>query len=113
MAILSKQEAQTLLKKILSYSKAKEWEVRLNVSKGGNIRYARNAISTAGDVSTLGLSVTSIFGKRSGTATINEFDDASLEKVVRRSEELARLAPENPEFMPLRPGSDFKESAGF
>ena len=36
-----------------------------------------------------------------GTATVNEFDDAALEKAVRRSEELARLAPENPEFMPL------------
>ena len=113
MAILSKQEAQTLLKKVLSYSKADECEVSLNGSEGGNIRYARNAISTAGDVSTLGLAVTSIFGKKSGTATINEFDDASLEKVVRRSEELARLAPENPEFMPLRAGGDFKESAGY
>ena len=33
------------------------------------------------------------------TATINEFDDGSIEKVVRRSEELAQLAPENPEFV--------------
>src|SRR5690606_17180797 len=40
------------------------------------------------------------FGKQVGTATINEFDDASLERVVRRAEDLARLAPENPEFMP-------------
>lgn len=39
-----------------------------------------------------------------GTATIDEFDDASLEKVVRRAEELAQLSPENPEFMsPLGP----------
>src|SRR6478735_8258943 len=113
MAILSKQEAQTLLKKVLSYSKAEECEVSLNGSEGGNIRYARNAISTAGDVSTLGLSVTSIFGKRSGTATINEFDDASLEKVVRRSEELARLAPENPEFMPAIEKQTYKPSPTF
>ncbi len=45
------------------------------------------------------LGVSSNFGKKLGTATINEFDDASLEKVVRRAEELAQLAPENPEFM--------------
>jgi predicted Zn-dependent protease len=43
--------------------------------------------------------VQTYFGKKSGTATINEFDDASLEKVVRRAEELANLAPENPEFL--------------
>jgi predicted Zn-dependent protease len=110
MAILNQQEAQTLLKKVLAYSKADECEVSLSGSEGGNIRYARNAISTSGDVSTLNLSVTSTYGKKSGTATINEFDDKSLEKVVRRAEELAQLAPENPEYMPLLGPSDFKES---
>src|SRR5205085_6622718 len=43
-------------------------------------------------------------------ATINEFDDASLEKVVRRSEELAKLAPENPEFMEPLPQQTYGES---
>lgn len=100
MPILSKEEAQALLKKVLSYSKADECEIGLNGNEGGNIRTALNAVSTAGDISTLGLAVSSTFGKKTGTATINEFDDASLEKVVRRSEELAQLAPENPEHMP-------------
>jgi predicted Zn-dependent protease len=101
MAIFSKEEAQKLLKKVLSYSKADECEAGLNGSEGGNIRYARNSVSTAGEVSKLTLAVSSSFGKKTGTATIDEFDDASLEKVVRRSEELAQLAPENPEHMPL------------
>src|SRR6186713_1002121 len=104
MAILSKEEAQKLLLKVLGYSKAEECEVNLNGSEGGNIRYARNAVSTAGEISRMSLVVSSTYGKKTGTATINEFDDASLEKVVRRSEELAQLAPENPEFMePLGP----------
>ena len=110
MAILTKQEAEALLKKVIALSKADECEVSIGGSEGGNIRYAMNKISTAGDVSTQSLAVTSSYGKRSGTATINEFDDASLEKVVRRSEELAKLAPENPEYMPLLGGSAFKES---
>ncbi len=100
MPILTKEEAQALLKKVLSYSKADEIEANLNGSEGGNIRYARNAVSTSGGVSQNNLVIQSSFGKRSGTVTINEFDDASLEKAVRRSEELARLAPENPEFVP-------------
>src|SRR5450432_1711546 len=110
MAILNKEEAQALVKKVIAYSKADECEVSLNGSEGGNIRYARNAISTSGDVSTLSVLVTSAYGKKSGTATINEFDDKSLEKVVRRAEELAQLAPENPEYMPLLGPADFKES---
>lgn len=99
MAILSKAEAQTLLKKVLSYSKADECEVSLSGNDSGNIRYARNAVSTSGKVSQHQLVVSSAFGKKLGIATINEFDDASLKKVVERSEELARLAPENPEYV--------------
>lgn len=113
MAILSKEEAQAILKKVLSFSKADHCEVSIGGSEGGNIRYARNAVSTAGDISTTSLGVSSTFGKKTGSATINEFDDASLEKVVRRAEELARLAPENPEFMePLGP-QNFPESITF
>jgi predicted Zn-dependent protease len=101
MAILSKEEAQKLLQKVLSFSKAEECEAGLSGSEGGNIRYARNAVSTAGEISRLSLAVSSTFGKKTGTATIDEFDDASLEKVVRRAEELAQLSPDNPEHVPL------------
>ncbi len=113
MAILSKEEAQAILKKVISYSKADFCEVGLNGSDGGNIRYARNAVSTAGQVSVMSLGVSSTFGKKTGSATINEFDDASLQKVVRRAEELAMLAPENPEFMPLLGPQTFAESKTF
>jgi predicted Zn-dependent protease len=100
MAIYTEQEAKDLLKRVLDFSEADECEANLDGSIAGNIRYARNTVTTAGEVSDVTLAVQSCFGKRTGTATINEFDDASLEKVVRRSEDLARLAPENPEHMP-------------
>src|SRR6201986_4557916 len=101
MSLLSKEEAQALLKKVLSYSKADECEVSLVGSDGGNIRTALNSVSTAGEISTLTLSVSSVFGKKTGNTNINEFDDASLQKAVSRSEELAKLAPESPEYMPM------------
>ncbi|WP_439880689.1 TldD/PmbA family protein [Pontibacter sp. MBLB2868] len=101
MAILSKEEAQAILKKALSYSKADECEITLNGNQGGNIRYARNEVSTSGAEENVSMAVESRFGKRSGVATINEFDDKSLEKVIRRSEETARLAPESPEYIEL------------
>jgi predicted Zn-dependent protease len=110
MAILSKEEAQAILKKVIGYSKADFCEVGLNGSDGGNIRYVRNAVSTAGQISTMSLGVSSTFGKKTGSATINEFDDASLQKVVKRAEELAMLAPENPEFMPPLGPQAFPES---
>ncbi|WP_143308916.1 TldD/PmbA family protein [Chitinophaga vietnamensis] len=111
MPLLTKEEAQALLKKVLAYSKADECQVNLYGIDGGNIRYARNAVSTSGGNSSGQLQVSSAFGKRLGTATINEYDDASLEKVVRRSEELARLAPENPEYMPFLGPQDYGPEA--
>ena len=99
MAILSTEEAKKILEKALSFSKAEGCSLSLNGNDRGNIRYARNSVSTSGEDSNLSLGVNSSFGKRSGSATINEFDDASLEKVVRRAEELANLSPESPEFM--------------
>lgn len=113
MPILSKEQAQELLKKVLSYSKADECEVNISGSDGGNIRYALNAVSTSGGVSQRSLVVSSAFGKKLGVATINEFDDASLEKVVRRSEELASFAPENPEFMPFLEPQTYTESVAY
>jgi predicted Zn-dependent protease len=114
MAILSKEEAKKILEKVISFSKADGCSVSLNGNDRGNIRYARNSVSTSGEDSNIVLAVQSYYGKKSGSATINEFDDASLEKVVRRAEELAKLAPENPEFMePLPQQSYGPESKTF
>ncbi|GGG45079.1 TldD/PmbA family protein [Hymenobacter glacieicola] len=101
MAILSQTEAQGILKKVLSFSKADECEATLNGQTGGNVRSARNAISTSGGIDNVALTVESRFGKRSGVATCNQFDDATLRNCVQRAEEIARLAPESPEYMPL------------
>lgn len=104
MAIYTKEEARKILEKALSFSTADACEINLNGNDSGNIRYARNTVSTSGQRSNQTLAVQSNFGLKSGVSTIDEFDDASLEKVVKRSEELARLSPENPEFMaPLGP----------
>lgn len=110
MAIFSKEEAQQILQKVIGFSKADGCVATINGSNGGNIRYARNTVSTAGENSDVTLGVQSYYGKKSGVATINEFDDASLEKAVRRSEELAKLAPENPEFMEPLPQQSYGDS---
>lgn len=113
MSILTKEQAQALLKKVLSYSKADECEVNLTGSDAGNIRYARNSVSTSGGISQNTMVVSSAFGKKMGVATINEFDEDSLKKVVQRAEELAMLAPENPEFVSFMGPQSYPESPTF
>lgn len=112
--ILTESEAKALLEKVLKYSKADECTVNISGEIKGNIRYALNEVSTSGSLINKNLVVQSAFGKKVGTATIDEFDEESLEKVVRRAEELAKLAPENPEHMEeLGPQQYIKSNAFF
>ena len=111
--ILTKEEAQALCKKILSFSKAETCEVNILGEERGNIRYARNTVSTSGSLLNKNIAVQSSFGKKVGISTIDEFDDSSLEKVVRRSEELAQLSPESPEFVPPLSAQEYLVTNGF
>ncbi len=113
MAILSETEARSILQKVLALSRADACEVTLGGGRSGNLRFARNTVSTSGGSETLELGVSSSFGKRTGFASINEFDDASLARVVRSAEELARLAPENPEHVELPGPQKYLEPAGY
>jgi predicted Zn-dependent protease len=96
---LSRQEAETLLRRALEFSHADEARANLQSGASGNTRFAVNQISTSGDVNNAALVVTSAFGRRVASATTNNFDELSLRRVVATSERLARLTPENPEYM--------------
>lgn len=100
MPELNESEARALLEQALKLSRAETCTINIGGNMGGNIRYARNTVSTAGATEDLNLVVTASFGKRSGTATANQFDPATVERTVRAAEDLARLAPEDPEWMP-------------
>lgn len=113
MSILTQEQAKTILDKVIALSKADECTAQLTGSINGNIRFALNNVSTSGIVTDTSLAVSVAFGKRTGMATINEFGDAALERVVRRAEDLARLAPENPEFMPALERQEYKSSPTF
>ncbi|MGN6225685.1 TldD/PmbA family protein [Pseudoxanthomonas sp.] len=113
MSILTEEQAKAILDKVIALSKADECTASLSGSISGNIRFALNDVSTSGIVSNADLAVQVAFGKRVGVATINEFNDAALERVVRRAEDLARLAPENPEFMPAIDKQTYKASPTF
>jgi len=110
MSIFTEQDARALLEKVVKLSKADECTATLDGKITGNVRYALNNISTSGVVTDCDLGVSVAYGKRVGTSTINRFDDASLQQCVHRAEELAQLAPENPEFMPAVPKQEYKAS---
>ncbi|MBJ7310182.1 TldD/PmbA family protein [Rugamonas sp. CCM 8940] len=113
MKQLNQEEAKRISDKVIALSRADECRVSISGNRNGNIRYARNSVSTSGVVDNTQLSVSVAFGKRQGTASVNEFDDQSLEKAVRRAEDVARLAPENPEFQPAIKQQQYKASSTY
>ncbi len=103
MSVLSRDQAKALSDKALAMSRADELHVTINGGSHVNFRFARNSPSTSGNVDELDIGIRAVFGKRSGTVSVNQTDDATLEAGVRRAEEIARLAPEDPELMPALP----------
>lgn len=111
--ILNENEARNLLAKVISNSKADSAIATLSGNNSYNIRFARNSLSTNGFADGLSLTITSSIGKKSGSVTTNRFDDSSLKEAVSRSEEIAKLSPENREFMPPLTPQVYSESFNF
>ncbi|HWM88051.1 MAG TPA: TldD/PmbA family protein [Kofleriaceae bacterium] len=111
--MLTRDRAQQLVKEVLARSKADEAEATLSGGTITHLRFARNSPSTSGSQSGPSLTVRSSFGKKTGAVTVNQLDDATLTQAVKRSEEMARLAPEDPEFMPGLPQQEYADVTAY
>jgi predicted Zn-dependent protease len=112
--IISEAAAEKITSKVLALSRADSSTVTVAGHERGNIRFALNSATTSGSQQNLSLSIESNFGSRSGQVSLNDLEDSSIAAAVRKSEELARLAPENPEFQtPLGKQSYLKSRAYF
>jgi len=98
--ILDEPQARRILEKALAFGTADELRIGLGGGRTHNTRFAVNSITTCGDTDDLSLAATAYFGKRHATASANEIDEASLRRLVATAEEMARVAPEDPEYVP-------------
>ena len=99
-AIMSRERAEEIVKKVNSFNKGDEISTNLFSGYQTNVRFAANQMSTSGGVMVGGISVQSTIGKKHAVATTNDLSDASLKEVVQRAEALARLSPDDPETLP-------------
>ena len=97
---LSRERAQTLAQRVLSFAKADETRVNISSGWSGNTRFAGNEITTSGGTTNTTITVTSTIGLRHASASTNILDDESLKRTVYLAERLAKLSPEDPESMP-------------
>jgi len=110
MSFLSESEAKAVTQKALSLASAPETIVSLTPTRAGNTRFSRNEAQTSGSSETMNVVIQSFYGLKKGTATTDQFDDRSLLECVRSAEELARLAPDNKETMPVLGPQTYLES---
>lgn len=99
--IWTREQTRALTDRVLSLSKAEETFVAVSGSERASVRFARNTATTSGATTAVSLAITASVGKRSGSVTTAQFDDASLQRALRSAEEIARVSPENPEAMPV------------
>src|SRR5688500_12670028 len=98
--LITREDAEALAKKVLSFATADGSCGRINSSAPRNMCFAVSHASTSCVIHYTTFTVRSTYGKRSASSTTNKRDDASLKAVVERSQELAKLAREDPEHMP-------------
>lgn len=97
---LARWKASSLTKKVLGMAKLEDVSVSVWGGKRGNQRFANNQPTTNGDSEDLSISVTANHEGRTATVSGNRTDTKSLRELVERAEELAKLAPVDPEYMP-------------
>jgi predicted Zn-dependent protease len=99
--LLDENEAISLIEFALQKSQAEGVFVSLNASESSLSRFSENQISQNISKNRFSLTITSYFGKRSASASTTELDEDAIAQTIKSSEDLARVAPEDPEWVPL------------
>ncbi|MBX3258248.1 MAG: hypothetical protein KF782_00905 [Labilithrix sp.] len=82
---------------------APDAEVKIDVRRraAANQRFARNEATTSGESDEVTVSTWIALGQRHAAASVNQTDDESLKALAARALAMAKLAPADPEKMPL------------
>ncbi len=95
--MLTPQQAKDLAKKVISFSTFPGCDVSITTTERASIRFALNGITTSGFTLEQSMSITAEKEGRSGTTSVDEFDEKSLQAAVKQAEALALISPPNPE----------------
>ncbi len=98
--LTSREAFERIASLILSRSTADDTFVRFSDSQSATLRFANNQVVQNVSTREPSLSVRVAFGKKAGRATTNQLDRDSIVSALQRAEEIAKLAPEDPEFLP-------------
>ncbi len=111
--MMTRDEAQKLAAKTIGYAKAPECQVTITASEQAYTRFANNGITTASFNLRHTVSIAVTQDGRTGTYAVNDLDDPSLRAAAAKAEELAAIAPPNPERLPALGPQEYPETRDY
>jgi predicted Zn-dependent protease len=107
--LLSEDQTLSLIEDVIQQSEADGVFVSLSTGEEFLSRFSENQMTQNISKNRFSLSITSYFGKRSASTSTTEIDPEAIKETIRRSEELARIAPEDPEWVPLLEPQEYEQ----
>jgi predicted Zn-dependent protease len=111
--MLSEAEAKIVCGNLLGYVEADDAIVRLSSTSSSHLRFASNTITTTGRSEDTSAEVTVWNERRRGSATTNAMDDNSLRAAVEQAEQIARVSPVDPEYLPTLDAQKYRSVNGY
>ena len=90
-----------LLQRVKKLDRSAEAKATLFSARSAHTRFARNEVTTSGETDETDLELFVQVGKRHAVATSNQVDPSGLSALAERALALARVAPEDPEALPV------------
>ena len=103
--MLTREKVQNTFERIKRFASADEVELLVAGGKSALTRFANNTIHQNVAEENYQVSIRTAFGRKTGRATTNKFDDESLRRCVKASEDLARVQHEDADLLPV-PGPE-------
>ncbi|MGZ3441700.1 MAG: metallopeptidase TldD-related protein [Polyangia bacterium] len=97
---LDEQTARAAVKAAYEAVTADDVRVTIDASDRAFLRYAVNEVTTSGQITDAETEVTCAVGAKHASVTIHGVRAADVAAAARRALELARVAPDDPEFVP-------------
>jgi predicted Zn-dependent protease len=106
--MLDQAKAESIFKKIKTFSTVDEVEVIFSSTNYSLTRFANNTIHQNVSELNEAASIRVAFDGKTARATTNRFDDEGLKRAVQSAEDIARVQEPNPELLPMASAAEAK-----
>src|SRR5882762_3172162 len=111
--LLAESEIRSLCDQLLSLSKAEDMEVSVESEDYSHLRFAANGFTTSGRREDFSASITVWIGGKRGSASAHDLSVASLQSAVEQAENLAKISPEDQEYVPTLGPQTYEPVSGY